>query len=92
MIFFFFSISLIILISVVYLINPRKNPKGFSISLIILSVVGLGSYLKFGEYHFINIMDTLYEDIKNEHINDPRKLVIFVKLEYLQNEENLLFF
>lgn len=89
MIFFFFSISLIILISVVYLINPRKNPKGFSISLIILSVVGLGSYLKFGEYHFINIMDTLYEDIKNEHINDPRKLVIFLETKLAKDPHDL---
>lgn len=57
--------------------------------MIILSVVGLGSYLKFGEYHFINIMDTLYEDIKNEHINDPRKLVIFLETKLAKDPHDL---
>lgn len=89
MIVFFFSISLIILISVVYLINPRKYPKQFSISLLILSLLGLGSYFKFGEHHLINIMETLYEDIKNEQINDPRKLVIFLETKLAKDPHDL---
>lgn len=89
MIIFFFSISLIILISVVYLISPKKYPKEFLVSFLLLSVLGLGSYLKFGEPRFMNIMENLYEDIKNEQINDPRKLVIFLETKLAKDPYDL---
>ena len=40
---------------------------------------GLGAYVSFGDYKFVNIIDVLYDDLKKDQTNDPRKLVIFLE-------------
>tara|TARA_B100000886_G_C20385830_1_gene476003 strand:- start:308 stop:922 length:615 start_codon:yes stop_codon:yes gene_type:complete len=76
---FFFSLILIIIFFLSYVINPKLYPKKFFISLIILLSFGLGAYTSFGDYKFVNIIDVLYEDLKKDQTNDPRKLVIFLE-------------
>lgn len=76
---FFFSLILIIIFFLSYVINPKLYPKKFFISLIILLSFGLGAYISFGDYKFVNIIDVLYEDLKKDQTNDPRKLVIFLE-------------
>lgn len=41
--------------------------------------LGLGAYTSFGDYKFVNIIDVLYEDLKKDQTNDPRRLVIFLE-------------
>ncbi len=78
-VFFFFSLILIIIFFLSYLINPKLYPKKFLISLTILLSFGLGTYVSFGDYKFVNIIDVLYDDLKKDQTNDPRKLVIFLE-------------
>ena len=78
-VFFFFSLILIIIFFLSYLINPKLYPKKFFISLTILLSFGLGAYISFGDYKFVNIIDVLYDDLKKDQTNDPRKLVIFLE-------------
>ena len=78
-VFFFFSLILIIIFFLSYVINPKLYPKKFLISLTILLSFGLGAYVSFGDYKFVNIIDVLYDDLKKDQTNDPRKLVIFLE-------------
>lgn len=78
-VFFFFSLILIIIFFLSYVINPKLYPKKFLISLTILLSFGLGTYVSFGDYKFVNIIDVLYDDLKKDQTNDPRKLVIFLE-------------
>ena len=78
-VFFFFSLILIIIFFLSYVINPKLYPKKFFISLTILLSFGLGAYVSFGDYKFVNIIDVLYDDLKKDQTNDPRKLVIFLE-------------
>tara|TARA_B100000242_G_C43030402_1_gene479993 strand:+ start:948 stop:1565 length:618 start_codon:yes stop_codon:yes gene_type:complete len=78
-VFFFFSLILIIIFFLSYLINPKLYPKKFFISLTILLSFCLGAYISLGDYKFINIIDVLYDDLKKDQTNDPRKLVIFLE-------------
>lgn len=78
-VFFFFSLILIIIFFLSYVINPKLYPKKFLISLTILLSFGLGAYVSFGDYKFVNIIDVLYDDLKKDQTNDPRKLVILLE-------------
>tara|TARA_B100001027_G_scaffold205420_1_gene168266 strand:- start:205 stop:822 length:618 start_codon:yes stop_codon:yes gene_type:complete len=78
-VFFFCSLILIIIFFLSYVINPKLYPKKFFISLTILLSFGLGAYISFGDHKFVNIIDVLYDDLKKDQTNDPRKLVIFLE-------------